>query len=70
MADYADASGPTASNLKLSRLRAEAVRAALIARGVPKRQIIVGAFGESRPLLETEDGSPEAQNRRVEVCFY
>ncbi|MGQ0661891.1 OmpA family protein [Sphingosinicella sp.] len=44
---YADRRGSRAANIRLSRRRAEAVRAALIARGVPSVRISVRAFGRT-----------------------
>lgn len=63
---HADAPGATSYNLRLSKRRAEAVRAALSARGIRSSDLIVVALGETRPLVETD--GPEAQNRRVEVA--
>ena len=67
---HTDASGPAAYNLTLSRRRAEAVKKALVTKGLESRLIVVKAAGEAKPLEETEDGASEPQNRRVEVCFY
>lgn len=64
---HADRSGPAGHNIGASRRRAEAVRAWLAERGVPARAMNVVAFGESRPIVPTEDGVREAQNRRVEI---
>jgi len=47
--------------------RAEAVAAELTRRGVPRTEMIIQAFGESRPLVPTADGVREPQNRRVEI---
>lgn len=66
---HTDRSGPAAVNLAASRRRAEAVRARLIALGIPAAAITVSALGESRPIVATADGVREAQNRRVEVRF-
>jgi OOP family OmpA-OmpF porin len=60
---YADRAGSARANLRLSRRRAEAVRASLIRRGFPADRIEIRAFGETRPLIETADGIPEPQNR-------
>jgi OmpA-OmpF porin, OOP family len=62
---YADAPGSERYNLTLSLRRAKAVRAALIAKGVPADWIIVGARGETNFLVETD--AAEGQNRRVQV---
>lgn len=67
VAGHADRSGPAAVNLAASRRRAEAVKAWLVARGVPAVAIEVAGHGESRPIVPTEDGVREAQNRRVEI---
>lgn len=66
---HADRSGSAAHNLAASRRRAEAVKAYLAASGVPASVIVVSAHGESRPIVPTEDGVREAQNRRVEISF-
>lgn len=69
IAGHTDRSGSSAYNLAASRRRAEAVKAYLVERGVPATAVIVSAHGESRPIVATEDGVREAQNRRVEVRF-
>lgn len=66
---HSDRSGPAAVNLRASRRRAEAVRAHLIDRGVPREIMRVEAMGEAQPIVPTEDGVREAQNRRVEIHF-
>ena len=62
---HTSTSGSPESNQKLSEQRAEAVEHYLIERGVPKDQLRVVGYGESRPI--TTDPSAEAQkvNRRV-----
>jgi len=64
---HTDRSGSSADNLKLSLLRAEVVRDALIARGVPRSVLIVRGVGEDDPLIPTADGVAEPQNNFVEV---
>ena len=66
---HSDRAGPERINLRSSQHRADAVRAYLVTRGVPDRSISTTAFGEARPLVETEDGVREPQNRRVEITF-
>ena len=66
---FADRSGSFAYNLRLSYRRAEAVKAALVSRGVPARIITVEAFGEGRLLVETADGVSEPHNRFVTITF-
>ncbi len=66
---YTDASGSVEYNLALSKRRAEAVRKALIAAGVPADRLSVEGRGKSDPLVATKDGVREPQNRRVAVRF-
>ncbi|HZF94539.1 MAG TPA: OmpA family protein [Allosphingosinicella sp.] len=63
---HADRVGSENGNLRLSRLRAEAVGDYLRSRGLAA-PITLGAFGEMRPLVETADGVAEPQNRRAEI---
>lgn len=64
---FADRSGSAAVNLRASRQRAEEVRAELAKRGVPASAMAIAAYGEARPLVATEDGVREVQNRRVQI---
>ena len=66
---HTDRLGAASDNLALSRRRANSVRAGLIHRGLPEGLITTEASGETRPLVETEDGAREPQNRRVEISF-
>jgi outer membrane protein OmpA-like peptidoglycan-associated protein len=66
---HSDRSGPAASNLNSSRRRAEAARDYLVSHGVPAAAIRVRAYGESMPIIATEDDVREVQNRRVEIRF-
>lgn len=64
---HSDKSGASAGNLASSRKRAMTVRDYLIAKGVPASAMTVRAYGETWPLIATEDGVREVQNRRVEI---
>ena len=66
---HSDRSGPAGSNLTSSRKRAEIARDYLAAHGVPASAMRVRAYGESSPIIATEDGVREVQNRRVEIRF-
>jgi len=66
---HADSSGEAAHNLSLSLRRADAVKRALIRRGVPRGQVAVAASGETRLRIDTGDNAREARNRRVEILF-
>ncbi|MFQ5348695.1 MAG: OmpA family protein, partial [Rhodothalassiaceae bacterium] len=66
---HTDRAGPDRYNQGLSERRAAAVKAALVARGVPAERIATSGRGESEPLVPTNDGVREPQNRRVEITF-
>lgn len=66
---HADRSGSVDYNLALSMRRADAVREALIAGGVPADAITVAGRGESENAVPTEDGVKEQANRRVEIIL-
>ena len=66
---HTDRSGSDKYNLALSMKRGNAVKDALVAQGVPAAQIYVVGKGESAPLLSTQDGVREPQNRRVEIVL-
>jgi OOP family OmpA-OmpF porin len=64
---HTDRSGPASYNMALSLRRANAVKEALVHDGVPASAIKVIGKGETQPLLPTDDGVREPQNRRVEI---
>lgn len=66
---YTDLSGSDSYNQKLSERRAQAVRKALIAAGVPADRLTTLGKGKTSPLIKTADGVKEPQNRRVAVQF-
>jgi OOP family OmpA-OmpF porin len=70
VAGHTDSVGSARANLKLSERRAQAVRAYLIAKGVPPERLVARGFGKTEPLVtpETTDLDRE-RNRRVELRF-
>ena len=56
-------------NLALSRRRADSVRSALVADGVPLGVITVSAFGDTQLLVPTGSDTREPQNRRVSIVL-
>ena len=64
---HTDSTGADAYNLQLSRRRAEAVRAYLIAKGVPAAQLEARGYGESNPIADNRSNAGRAKNRRVEL---
>lgn len=66
---HADRSGAQAYNMRLSKRRADAVRAMFMDLGFKAEEISVVAKGETDPLVPTDDGVREPQNRRVEIVL-
>lgn len=65
---HTDGIGTEAFNLDLSRRRAAAVKAALVARyGIDARRLDTSGAGESRPKDTNETVEGRARNRRVEL---
>lgn len=66
---HSDTSGKESFNVRLSALRADAVRTALLARGIPDDIISVQSKGETALAKNTPDGVREPLNRRSEVTI-
>lgn len=66
---YTDSIGSDALNQALSERRAEAVRTALVYRGIDLRRISARGFGESNPVASNDSAAGRQQNRRVEVVI-
>lgn len=64
---HSDRSGPAAANLRASLERARTVADYLAGKGVPRAAMRVEGRGEAAPIVPTEDGVREVQNRRVEI---
>jgi outer membrane protein OmpA-like peptidoglycan-associated protein len=67
---HTDNRGPDAYNKTLSERRAAAVRAALIARGLPGKEasrVVSGGFGAAEPIADNGTEEGRARNRRVEL---
>ncbi len=64
---HADRSGSPKYNQGLSQRRATTVKGALVGEGIEAGKISTSAKGESDPLVQTEDGVREPQNRRVHI---
>ncbi|WP_232493460.1 OmpA family protein [Novosphingobium kaempferiae] len=61
---HTDASGNQKVNVALSQARAEAVRSALIARGIPATNLRAAGLGSARPVEGLDPMDPA--NRRIE----
>ncbi|HSO81438.1 OmpA family protein [Thiocapsa sp.] len=64
---HTDSLGDAAANLALSQQRAEAVKQALIERGVEPERLTAEGLGPERPIADNDTPAGRAQNRRVEV---
>ena len=66
---HTDTSGSPAYNQKLSLRRADAVKNALTAKGVPANQITVEGKGETQLLVQTGANVREPSNRRAQILI-
>lgn len=66
---FTDTSGTKKYNKRLSAKRANAVRDALVARGVDANLLMVDSKGEDNLMVPTADEVREPANRRAEVTF-
>ena len=64
---HTDSDGSDKLNQKLSEDRANAVRNALIARGVNPNNLTSVGFGETKPVATNKTKEGKAENRRTEV---
>ncbi|MBF0626085.1 MAG: OmpA family protein [Magnetococcales bacterium] len=66
---HTDTVGSAAYNLKLSQKRAEAVRKALVDKGLSAKNLSSKGYGYSVPVAPNATPEGRAENRRVEVNF-
>ncbi len=66
---HTDAVGSDALNLRLSQQRADAVRAALLQRGVAADRISTEGLGKARPVASNDSAEGRQRNRRVEIVI-
>jgi outer membrane protein OmpA-like peptidoglycan-associated protein len=64
---HTDSTGDAAHNLTLSQLRANAVKAALVAGGIATDRLTTAGLGQTKPVASNDSEVGRAQNRRVEV---
>jgi outer membrane protein OmpA-like peptidoglycan-associated protein len=66
---HTDSRGTDAYNLDLSDRRAEAVRTALVARGIASDRLFAVGVGEAYPVATNDTVDGRQENRRVEIVI-
>jgi outer membrane protein OmpA-like peptidoglycan-associated protein len=66
---HTDSRGPEEYNRELSQQRAEAVKQALVIRGVASERLAARGHGESRPVASNNTSGGRQLNRRVEIVL-
>lgn len=66
---HTDRSGSADANRRAGLRRAALVRTELERRGIARNAIRISSLGEQQPLVQTEDGVREVQNRRVVIAI-
>jgi len=64
---HTDSSGNAETNQQLSIARAEAIKAALVERGIAADRLQAGGVGQTMPVASDDSGAGRALNRRVEL---
>ncbi|MCB0494508.1 MAG: OmpA family protein [Cyclobacteriaceae bacterium] len=63
---HTDSSGSDATNLRLSKARAESVAEYILGKGISRDRVVFKGYGESKPVATNLTSAGRAQNRRVE----
>ncbi len=66
---FTDSVGPDGYNEQLSQRRADAVKAALVSRGVDPSRIGTEGYGKAFPVADNNESGGRQLNRRVEVVI-
>jgi OOP family OmpA-OmpF porin len=70
LAGHTDNVGSESANMKLSKDRAEALKAYLISKGANPSRIEATGYGETQPIASNKTAEGRQQNRRVEFTLY
>lgn len=68
VAGHTDLTGGDAANMRLSEERANAVVAALVAKGVSNARLTPKGYGETQPVRRGTSSDVHAANRRIEFA--
>lgn len=66
---YTDSTGSAQVNERLSKARADAVKAYLVGKGVAASRITTSGRGAAEPIADNATADGRAQNRRVEIRY-
>ncbi|UIR56566.1 OmpA family protein [Sphingobacterium sp. SRCM116780] len=70
LAGHTDNTGSQQLNLRLSKERAEAVKAYLVSKGANASRIEATGYGPNQPIASNKTAEGRQQNRRVEFTLY
>ncbi|CDS98276.1 OmpA family protein [Sphingobacterium sp. PCS056] len=70
LAGHTDNTGSLELNLRLSKERAEAVKAYLVSKGANPSRIEATGYGPNQPIASNKTAEGRQQNRRVEFTIY
>jgi outer membrane protein OmpA-like peptidoglycan-associated protein len=66
---YTDSTGNDATNQTLSEERADAVKTALIDKGISSDRILTRGYGKEFPIARNSNSANRQQNRRIEIVL-
>jgi outer membrane protein OmpA-like peptidoglycan-associated protein len=66
---FTDSVGTDSYNEQLSQRRADAVKSALLSRGIDASRISTQGYGKAYPVASNDDSGGRQMNRRVEVVI-
>jgi OOP family OmpA-OmpF porin len=70
LAGHTDNTGSNELNMRLSKDRAESVKAYLVSQGVNASRVEATGYGESQPIASNKTAAGRQKNRRVEFTLY